>query len=160
MREWIISLASVVLIFCVATIILPEGKTGKLVKSVFSALIFLIMLKPVVNFDFNNVEVPSFSAKDSMGLQTNYLDYVLQQKISNYQINCKKLLLNYGIKEPKVRIEYSVDNDYSITIDFVEIECMIDSESNVNNFVTIEKAKQSICEYMIIDREKVKINVK
>ena len=155
MKEWIISLASVSVIFCIVSIILPEGKTGRLIKIVFSLILLLIMLKPVVNFTFDNVDFQSDYNVQSVIMQTDYLDYVLRQKVANYQNNCKKIAGNLGIKVADVRIEYNVTEEHNLIINIVDLHLV---EEGANFDEQVNNVKQSISEYLNVDVAKVKVN--
>ena len=60
MKDWIISIVSVVLITNIVCLILPQGKMGRFVKNIFSILTVLVIIKPLIylkngNFDFGQI---------------------------------------------------------------------------------------------------------
>ena len=109
MNDWILSLAIVILIIAIISLILPEGKMGKTVKGFFSLIIILIMIKPILNF--NGDKLLNYQVNvNSNESQDQYLNYVFRQKATNYQNLCNKIAINNGINAMQTRIEYSVND--------------------------------------------------
>ena len=130
MNDWILSLAIVILIIAIISLILPEGKMGKTVKGFFSLIIILIMIKPILNF--NGDKLLNYQVNvNSNESQDQYLNYVFRQKATNYQNLCNKIAINNGINAMQTRIEYSVNDKYEFEIKNVKIE--ISPEQELNN---------------------------
>lgn len=153
MSSWVLSIASIVILTSLITMILPEGKLNKSIKSIFSLLVVLVIIQPFLSFSGNHENLDSIFNGNELNLQTEYLDYIESQKITNYQKNCQKILANYGIEGASVDINYTVI-DKHVVIEKVLINLTNNTNSSINK-ETIEKVIIDISLYLNLTEEKV-----
>ena len=116
MKEWVGSICSLVVIVTLASIIIPEGKTSNLIKSLFSLIIILVMIKPIVGIN-NNEFALEFTDESATCIQTEFIDYSNMAKNTKYQNFCNEIALIMGIKDADTRIEYTVSDKYEYKIE-------------------------------------------
>ncbi len=160
MNEWALSLAIVIFVVTVLTIILPEGKLGKTVKGFLSFVIILIMIKPILNVDKISLEFYYQSGDFFNQSQIQYLDYIFSQKVTNYQNLCDEIANNCGIKGGQTRIEYIVNENNVFQIAKVNIFIAEKQEfDNVQLDNKIDCVINEIANKLMIDKNVVTVNV-
>lgn len=158
MKEWILSIGAVAVISAIIGLIIPDGRTGKLIKWFCSITVIMVVISPIKNL--KTVDVNLFE-KDVKTVLTdeNYMNFTIGKKIENIEKKCIETFENKGIKDVKVYIEYSVEEDYSYIIKNV----VINLENSVMNsydehIVIIEECKTFIAEYLNIDKGAISVN--
>lgn len=111
MKEWIISIAVIIILITVISILLPEGKCGKFIKAILSLIVILVIIKPIFNIDINQEVLDVFSYDSSMVLQDDYLNYVSSKKITFYEEEVTNILRSYKIENAKINIDTNVENN-------------------------------------------------
>lgn len=113
MTEYILSIVSVILLTGAVGIILPEGKTGKFIKSVFAVATLVVILTPLINL--KGQEVPAFGGNDDVVYDEGYLDYIDYEKSESMSDTLEKMLKDEGY-ESLVQVYYErVDNKFKVT---------------------------------------------
>ena len=118
MKEWIFSIIVSVLITTIISIICPDGRLGQIIKCIFSIVLVLIVIKPVLNtnrgafFIDNDFMIEKEISKD-------YLIYVYDVKSKSLSIECEELLSENNIKNSNVTIKYSIDDNYEFNVQIV-----------------------------------------
>lgn len=129
MKTWILSIGAIIILTSILTLILPEGKLGKNIKSVFSLIVVLIIVQPLIKLKNGEIDFNDFYTEKEIVLQEDYIYYVNEQKITNYQNQCQNFLLDLGIKGAKTNIDYIVDEFGQVEI----ILASVDLENSVIN---------------------------
>ena len=159
MKSWILSVGATIILTSLICLILPEGKMGKYIKSIFSILVLLTIFSPIINIKNINVDIDtSLIYGGNIELQTEYLSYVYEKKIDEYKINCLKIIENFGIDNVSVDISYSIKDD-KIFIENLYInlkDAVINSDKN--HIVIIEEIKNEIKKYLMVDNLNMVIN--
>ena len=144
MKDWIISITAVVLITSIVCLILPPGKMGKYIKSIFSLLTILVVIKPIVYIKDINLDYQQIIGVDDIAFQDDFLMYVFDKKIKEHEQNCVEIVEKIGVKNANINIEYDVKENQNIIINFVKI--------NLQNSVIISDEQHiNIKEEMIAD---------
>lgn len=113
MTEYILSIISVILLTGAAGIVLPEGKTGKFVKSVFAVATLVVILTPLIRW--KNSSLPAFDNDYSIEYDENFLDYI-DFKESEYRSGVIEEMLREEGYESLVQLYYErIDNEFKIT---------------------------------------------
>ena len=110
MSSWVLSITSIVILTSIISMILPEGRLNKSIKSIFSLLVVLVIIQPFFTLTGKDIDFDTIFSENNITLQVDYLEYIQSQKITNYQNNCQKILKNYGIDSASVDINYTVNN--------------------------------------------------
>lgn len=157
MKEYIISIGAIIVITSVISIILPNGKTGKFIKGLFSIIITLVILSPLTNVSFKVPNIGDFNTK--LEYQESFLFYITENKINGLEYDSEIILKNCGIKNAKVSIDYEVNEDFSHSIKKVKInleKAVIISDGQHINI--IEEGVNSLSKYLSVDKEDIKID--
>ena len=161
MTSWLIRVGAVVLMISVMTLMVPNGKVGKFIKPLLSLVIVSVIFTPIL-YGFNqNVLTISSGKEDSnaVNYDEKYIYFVFDKKIKNYENNCKDILSEYGINGATVTIEYSVDENYSVSFNcvFVNLKNAVinGKEENIN---LMSEIKNALAEYLHVDERKIIVN--
>jgi autonomous glycyl radical cofactor GrcA len=130
MNDWIISVAAIIILTVVAGIILPEGKTNKLIKSVFSIVCLFVLIMPIQYLNNNNFSISNlFSISDEFELDETFLYFTSSEKAESIKIECYELLEKEGITGTDIQIIFDTEK-IVFTIEKVYV--------NIKNIVILE----------------------
>ena len=105
MKEYILSIVSVILLTAAVGIILPEGKTGKFIKGIFAVATLVVILTPLTKIgDY----IPAFETESGdveIGYDEEYLDYMYDKKSEVYAAEIESYIQEKGC-ESDVEIVY------------------------------------------------------
>lgn len=119
---WIISIVGVVILGVLIDLILPDGQMQKYIKAVFSVVVVLAMVSPLLNIDIDKIDFDKFIYNEtSVQLNENYLN--------NYNEDYKLALENLleenleegGFSSVDVEILYNKSNN-NFEIEKVELD--------------------------------------
>ncbi len=157
MKSWVASIVVNVFIFSIISLILPEGKTSKTIKTALSTLLILVVLQPFLNLNLQKIDFDSFFESE-YAVQTSYLDFVNEKSVTIYEKNCEEIIEKYGISEYKVNIIYDVNDNNEILFKKIQINLknsVINSdESNINIIAGIKTAIQN---YLSVSEGQIEI---
>lgn len=156
MKEYILSIVSVILLTAAVGIVLPEGKTGKFIKGIFAVATLVVILTPLANFQSS---VPAFGT--DYGEQTEYdetfLEYVYYKECKHHEAVLQEYIKEQGYdSEVFVLYEYP-DYDFRITKVAVNLQISGISVGDEHIYITSE-IKQAVAKYCNINEDKVLIN--
>ncbi|MBQ8426622.1 MAG: hypothetical protein IJX16_02545 [Clostridia bacterium] len=151
MKEWIFSIGATVLLVSIITLILPDGKIGKFIKSIFSILILMVTIKPLISIDKSNINYESIFDVVDIKVQENYINYTFEERKKSYEYSCQEILIDLGIENAIVEIIYENSN-MEFKILSVKIN-LINSviKSYKEHIFIIEEIKKEITSYLNID---------
>lgn len=151
---WILSVVGIVIIALLVDILLPVGKTSKLIKSVLAIFSVFVFMAPLKQIDFNNFNLSSFIG--SIQIDSNFVDDRNYEKLKSLERTIENNLQDNGYSGVKVQIQ----GDYSqekanITKVFVDLKNLVLNNENLNinkytNIVAIIKKVVTIKEECII----------
>ena len=130
MSAWVLSLIGVVLISCVITIILPDGRLGKVIKGICSLVITLVIIYPLLSKDSINSVFVLDDNNVQIDVQEEYVNYVFESRAEQTINEIINLIENKGVKDVICDVGYEKYNgNNNFTINFILI--------NLNNAVII-----------------------
>ena len=158
MNQWVFSVIVCVLLTSIISIITPEGRLGQITKGIFSIIVMLVIIKPVINLT-GDTEVPNGQFNVDSEISYDFIDYSNELKSSKLSKDCEQLLKIYGVDKANVKIEYSVDEKYT----FLITKCSINLTKAVisldkEHIVVNEEIKTLISSKLNIEKNKVFIN--
>lgn len=159
MKTWIISITAAVIITTIISFILPEGKMGKYIKSIFSLLIVFTIIKPIIYIKNTDFSFQNFFIQDNFELQYGFINYISEEKMVEQEKYCIKILEEIGVKNSNIDINYCLDDDLNITIELVYVDLknsVINSDKE--HIDIVKEIKQKISSYLNIKENLVKIN--
>jgi len=130
MNNWIISVAAIIILTVVAGMILPEGKTNKLIKSIFSIICLFVLIMPIQYLSNRNFAITDvLSIKNEYTLDESFLYYTSSEKALSLQTECAELFKSNGITEVDVQIIFNSEK-IVFTIEKIYV--------NIKNIVILE----------------------
>lgn len=156
MKEWLISVAVLILMTSIISYIIPNGQIGNLIKSIFGFIVIFVMLKPMMALK----ELPNFNYNKGVNIQAQYIDYTSQKIIQNYEIQCEKIVTK-TLGDCEVFIDYKIGDEYKIEILSVKIlfynSGIISQPEHID---IIEGITTEISNYLMINKEQIIIDGK
>ena len=159
-RNWLLSVGAMILLTAVITLIIPHGRLGKLIKSVFALLSILVIIQPLVNLKNGNADftVPSITEGNEIVLQQDYLQYIVEKRNQAKEETCEDILNKNGIEGAVVDIEFITDNKASYEIKKVTVNLensvIISDKEHID---IIEIALAEIADYLDTEREVIEL---
>ncbi len=158
MKNWIISLGTIIILSSLITIILPEGKLNKFIKCYLSLIIMIVIIQPITSIKSLNFSFENVFQENQIELQYDYLEYVANVRINNYIDNCKKIAKDVGVDGLIVEIMYEIDENNEIILNNILLNfknsVIISDKEHID---IIEEVKTSICKYLDVEQNKVVI---
>ncbi len=158
MKSWLLRISITIVIISIMSLILPNGKLSKYIKSIFSLIITLVIIQPLFNFKETQFILNFNDSTTETLYQEQLLEYISNQKIKTLESKCKKEIENLGVKEAKVDIQYLCKDGEIKQILKVEIDLsdsvIISDKTNIN---IIEEIKNVVSNYLSIDSNVVVI---
>ncbi len=156
MSNWVLSVASIVILSCIITMLLPEGKLSKYIKTVFGIVVILVMVQPVLNIKSSELNFDLFYEREQIVFQKDYLLFASSEKIKGLEENCEKILDEKGFNNVKVSINYNTDElgqayIEKVILDFNK-EVIISDKKHID---IIEDIISPISKYLNIDEKQV-----
>lgn len=156
MKVYILSIIGMIFLITIADMILPEGKIGSYIKSVFAIIVLLVVVEPISKIEFKNFKF-SFS-ENQINYQEDYLNFISEFKIKALTSDFDKFLEEKGISGAKLDIIYDyVDNVFTIKKIKINLEkaVIIDNNSHID---IKESSVQAIIDFFKVDRKDIEIN--
>ena len=157
MKEWIISVVSVVFIVSISSYIVPEGKIGDYIKGIFSFLLIFVIVKPLFSVNDNDFTLKSLTVNSAnIEVQTNYLDYVYDKKYQNLLTDCINSLEQLGIKNTSIDIKYTINENGIFNLEkiIVNLQNAV-MNTNKEHIDIIEEIKNNFVNKFEISKDKV-----
>ena len=155
MKEWIISIVAVALFTSIICLILPQGKMGKYIRNIFSLLIMLVIIKPIININDGVFEYKDIVVKDEIMLQQDFINYINNLRLEEYKQNCLKIIEEKGVKNSTIDINYLVEDEKNFKISFVQINLQNSVIISDNQHINIkEEMVSDIASYLNINKSK------
>lgn len=154
--SWVLSIIGVVLISVIVDMVLPNGKTNKLIKSIFAIFIVFVIVSPIVTFKNTNYFDNIFNS-NNIQIDVEYIKNINKQKVSEYEKNIITALDNNGYHKVDVSIEAEIDKEIKIKKVYVNICNLVLSENleHIDKYTNIIAIINSIID---VSREDIVFN--
>ena len=159
MKEWIFSVCAISLITITISIILPQGKLGRFIKNIFAVLIMLVILQPIVKFDFDEIVFSPLEGKNDILYQKDYIDYVNNKKVQFLEDDFENTIKQLGVNDATVEILYDYCNEYEFKVKkvYVNLENAV-IVSDIEHIDIIEEIKDKLASHFLVDKNVVVVN--
>ncbi|MBR2614049.1 MAG: hypothetical protein IKC71_00435 [Clostridia bacterium] len=107
MKAYLLEIVVVIFITCVSSLILSEGRLKFFIKSIYSIVLVLVIISPIVKNKGEKVDFNLFSENEIVYDQ-NFLEYVDNKKIESLKDKIEEILLDFGVKNGQVIIEKDI----------------------------------------------------
>ena len=161
MQAYITSVFSAVLIATIISMIVPNKKLFKFIKSFLSIFVMIVILKPILyyngEFITNGVMETNYIFSD-LTKEKEYITFIYDKKNEENVSVCSKILNDLELYDTKTLINYQIDEDMQYKIKNIKIFL---SKTEFNNTkqhkIIIETAVNKISETFSIEKEKILI---
>ena len=151
MKDWALKLILTCFIITLFNILLPNGKTGKSIKTTFSFLLILMMFEPLSYLKEFNFNFDQLINVDNVNYQSDYIDYFNSKLIEKYKSDCNSIINSFEIENFSCELIYT-RNDAKINVENVILNFQnAVFNSDKDHIVIIENIKKLIAKYFSID---------
>lgn len=98
MKNWLLSVSVAALVISVILLVIPKGKTSVTIKVIAGFLVSFVILQAVISVDFSVVATEKLFGNGMTEYQTDYLEFVREQKTSAIKKTVIAVLEKRGIK--------------------------------------------------------------
>ena len=119
-------------------------------------IMILMVFTPIIqlkNIEFN---ISDLLFNSSVELQSNYIEFVYNEKAKSVEDNCKKIIEDNSILGAEINLIYTINVEKQFCVDYIEINlknAVINSETSHINIV--ETTKKRLSEYLNIKTDNV-----
>ena len=156
MNQWLYSIVVSVIITTIISMILPDGKLRKTIQCIFSIVLILIVINPILNA---NKKSYSFISNDYVienNISTEYLNFIYDIKSECMSNDCIEILSENGISNAEILVNYAINEDYSFSIKLINVNLSnAVISSNKEHIVVIEEVKSILSNELNIKKDKV-----
>lgn len=151
---WLLSVVGIVIIALLVDILLPVGKTSKLIKSVLAIFSVFVIISPIKQLDINNFNLSSFLG--SIQIDSNFVEDRNYEKLKSLERTIEKNLEENGYSGIKIQLQGEFTQEKAnISRIFVDLHNLVLKDENLNinkytNIVAIIKKVVTIKEECII----------
>ena len=157
MKEWIFNISITAVAVTAISLIVPDGKTGKVIKGILPFIVLLSVVKPILNFNYeqnvNEIFVPTQTEEI---YQEDFLYSITRKRIVCLEKNCENILNAKGITGASVNIEYDYENG-SYKINLVTVNLKISVINSDKEHIDINEIETTIKNFLAVDKGMVKI---
>lgn len=151
LKTYIISLVSVSLLTAITQIITPEGKLKNVSKTIFSFIVILTIISPVVsgklkiNFDFEN-------NLSDVTVDEKAVNLIYEEREMLIEKNCESILKENGIIGVRIDVVFSGKVE-KVTLNFEDLRITEETE-HIN---IISKTIDILSDFLSIKKEIIKV---
>lgn len=151
LKTYIISLVSVSLLTAITQIITPDGKLKNVSKTVFSFIVILTIISPVVsgklkiNFDFEN-------NLSDVTVDETAVNLIYEEREGVIEKNCESILKENGIIGVRVDVVFSGKVE-KVTLNFADLRITEETE-HIN---IISKTIDILSDFLSIKKEIIEV---
>ena len=102
MKTYLISVAAVSVLLSLSGLILPKGKTEKLVRTAFAALFLFVLIRPVVG---SELSLPAFLPETETVAISDFGEYVREEISSRYEKTFSEVLRQNDLVAESIVVE-------------------------------------------------------
>ena len=145
-EKWVISIIGIIIITVLAEIIIPDGKTNKLIKFILTFVFAVVLISPLKNIKSLDFSAFSLSEEGIMPMDENLLNYIKDSKTRALERSLVSALEEKGVAGAEASI-VSGYTEYELTIENVTVNLkkyVINGGSmNINIINTVKQTAES-----------------
>lgn len=137
--SWILSITGIIIVTLLTEIVLPNGKTGKIIKSVLAIFSIFVIVSPLKVIDFNNFDFFSI-VTTNLEINKDFIENREIEKMLEHEKNIEENLNSSGYKGIKIKIEGEYKNEnFNINNVFVDLKnlVLLNQNLNINKYTNI-----------------------
>ncbi len=153
--SWVVSIAGICLLSVLMDLIMPDGKMGSCIKSVFSYAIALVVILPLPNLFKGEFLIDDIFSETDFEIQDTYIYNVNQAKLDKWTECINEDLTEQGIHGVVVSISANIF-EINMVVDAVYVDLCNVIISGENTNINIKTEVVSVVlRYLDISKEKV-----
>lgn len=158
MKEWVLSVCGIIILTVILHVIMPAGKTGKIIKSIFSIMCLLVFIRPVLNFKNSDFSFQNVFNQSEVIYQNDFLDYYFSEKTKRAQLGCEEYIKEQCGKVCEVKIIYETDDQSNLIVKKVQIVTKNSVIADKNEHIDIiDKANDYLSEHFNVNKSLIEI---
>ena len=151
MKEWIVSVVSVLLLVSLVAVLVPKGKLTPLINSLLSVIFLTSIFSPVltgkVKFESNAFDVGG----ESYSIQSDYVNFIGSKAAEYKKSECAERLELAGIEPKELDVDYEIIDG---ELNFKKIILILDNRvinKNEAHINIIKEAKEIVSDIFRTD---------
>ena len=159
MNIWIFTITISAIILTSLSLILPQTGIGNFIKGFFPLIMVLIIIKPILNFDFYSFFNENFdnNSYSEVYMQEDFIEEIINKKITNLeQISCVALQ-EKGYTNSSVKIFYEVNENGNYNILKITINLKNSVILSDNKHIDINEIKNIVSSLCLVNFSVVEI---
>lgn len=158
MKAWLISIVCITIMEVIFFIIIPNGKLTGVIKSIFSFVLIMVIVSPILKIKNENFSFEEFFQNESISVQENYIDYVYNKNQHLLKERISVILQNNNVKYKEISLIFDDESVHENKIKNIKIILIKDENSSSSEHIyTIEQIKKEITEKISVDKSKIEI---
>ena len=149
MQTWILSVSAMILLASVADIMLPEGRTNKIVRCVMSFACLFVLVAPLQKIAGGEFSFGDIFSNGSCEVQDTFLEYTFGEKVSALERDCEKMLSERDLRADRVTL-YAENDD--------QIPAVYRAEVFGADGAQADAVANAVAEYFNINRTEVTVH--
>lgn len=147
MKEWIYSILAIILLTTIISIIVPDGKLGKMIKGIFALIVMLVIISPIMSFSSFNTDSLINNTQIDGSIQDSFLNFINENKTQNLENEILESFNKIGVKNALIDLDYEYSSEYVYSIKNAKIylnNAVINSEKE--HILVIEEMINTVIE--------------
>lgn len=150
MSAWILSIVGIILVTTLVSIVLPEGKLARYVKSILAFATILVVIAPLKEIGGKELDFSGIFTSSESGYQESFLYYINEKKAAALEQGCLANLEEAGMTGAKVTVLFVDDVTFSIEKVQVNVKNLVCQEDKPHNDRNVE-IRRRLAEYLKIE---------
>ena len=137
--SWILSITGIIVVTLLVEIILPNGKTNKLIKSIIGIFSIFVIISPLKKFDIDSLDLTAVFQSE-IKIDSNFIDNRNKEKIVAYEKLIEDTLTQNGYKNTIILLKGAFDGEKLIFENaFVDLRdlVLLEDSLNINKYTKI-----------------------
>lgn len=156
MSAWILSIVGIILVTTLVSIVLPEGKLARYVKSILAFATILVVIAPLKEIGGKELDFSGIITSSESGYQESFLYYINEKKAAALEQGCLANLEEAGMTGAKVTVLFVDDVTFSIEKVQVNVKNLVCQEDKPHNDRNVE-IRRRLAEYLKIEVGQVEL---
>ncbi len=149
MTSWLLSIVGIVFLSVLIDLIYPNGKTNSFCKTIFGIFAVIVMISPILKFDFNTIR------NSNEIIDAELTNNIMNAKNEYYKLKIEDILKTNNIEGVSVEIESNLeDNVFEIENIYVDTTNIV-LTNDLTHTNKYEVILQKIINAINIDSERI-----
>lgn len=151
MNNWVLSVCATIMLSVIAGLIVPRGKIGGFIKSMFSLITIIVIIQPLVNLK-NGEYTFNLDSNLETSVQKDFLDYANFKKTEALEKDAINFLKDNGYDADAVIIDV---DDFNLTYKIKKIYVYFNKsviKPNDANIDIIDEITEMLIGYFNVDK--------